>query len=98
MTREEAQKLVEAELERVKDKYRPVDCVVLEESTIEKPWGWVFFYQNKKYLHTGDFRQMLGGNAPYIVNKITGQLSVTGTVHNIEHCIKEYESTLSHNT
>jgi len=94
MNREDAQKLVEDELDNTKDKYNPIDCVVLEEETIEKEWGWVFFYQSKAYLESGDFRDMLGGNAPIIINRNTGNLKHTGTAHDIEHYIKEYEFAL----
>ncbi|MEX2963632.1 YrhB domain-containing protein [Microbulbifer sp. TYP-18] len=86
--------MVEAELERKKNKYNPIDCVVLTEETIEKSWGWVFFYQSKYYGETGDFREMLGGNSPIIVNRKTGELSHTGTTHDIDHHIKEYEAAL----
>ncbi len=37
---------------------------------------------------------MLAGNAPYIVNKHSGQLQVTGTAHDIEYYIDEYEQSL----
>ncbi|AZZ92638.1 hypothetical protein EUZ85_18675 [Hahella sp. KA22] len=94
MNKQEAQSLVEAELERIKDKYNPIDCVVLAEETIERAWGWVFFYQSKAYFETGDFREMLGGNAPIIVNRNTGELYHTGTAHDIDHYIKEYEAAL----
>ncbi|WP_444893706.1 YrhB domain-containing protein [Microbulbifer sp. TRSA001] len=94
MNKQEALSLVEAELERVKDKYNRIDCVVLAEETIEKAWGWVFFYQSKTYVETGDFRNMLAGNAPIIVNRDTGQLSYAGTAHDIECYIKEYEDAL----
>ena len=94
MNKHEAKILVESELERTKDKYNPIDCVVLEEETIEKSWGWVFFYQSKAYVETGDFREMLGGNAPIIVNRNTGKLTHTGTAYEIEHYIKEYEAAL----
>jgi len=92
MNRKDAQKLVEDEL--AKDQCNPIDCIVLEDETIEKEWGWVFFYQSKAYLESGDFRDMLGGNAPIMVNRTTGALTVTGTAFNIEHYINEYESTL----
>lgn len=95
MNKEEAQSLVETELENTKDKYNPIDCAVLEEETTEKPWGWVFFYQSKEYIETGDFRHMVGGNAPIIVNRVTGELIHTGTAHDIEHYINEYEKTFA---
>lgn len=94
MNRQEAQSLVEAEIEKYKDKYNPIDCVVLESKTIEKPWGWVFFYQSKSYVETGDFREMLGGNAPIIVNRNTKELTYTGTAYDIEHYIREYEASI----
>ena len=94
MNKQEAQNLIETELERTKDKYNPVDCAVLVGETIETEWGWVFFYQSKAYVETGDFREMLGGNAPIIVNRNTGELSHTGTAHDVEHYIKEYEAAL----
>lgn len=90
----EAQSLVEDELERSKCDHNPIDCVILEEQTIEKSWGWVFFYQSKAFVETGEFRKMLGGNAPIIVNRNTGELFHTGTAHDIEHYINQYETAL----
>nr|WP_275441472.1 YrhB domain-containing protein [Psychrobium sp. MM17-31] len=90
--------MVEAELEQIKDKYNPIDCVVITEQTIEKNWGWVFFYQSKAYIETGDFREMLSGNAPIIVNRMTGELSYTGTAYDVEHYINEYEAALALNS
>lgn len=68
--------------------------VILDSETLERGWGWVFFYQDKKYIETGDFRDMLVGNAPYMVNKFSGDVIETGTANDIEHYIKEYEETL----
>jgi hypothetical protein len=34
------------------------------------------------------------GNAPYIVNKNTGEIIEAGTAYDIEYYIKEYESKL----
>ena len=98
MNKQEAQKLVEVELEKSADKFDPVECVIFEEETIEKQWGWVFFYQAKSYVETGDFREMLGGNAPIIVNRNTGELFHTGTAHEVDHYISEYEAKLPANT
>lgn len=29
--------------------------------------GWVFYYNSMKFIETGDFHQMLGGNGPVVV-------------------------------
>jgi hypothetical protein len=91
---EDAKKLVEAELAKTRDEYNPVECVILDDETIEKPWGWVFFYQSKEYLETGDFVYMLAGNAPYLVNRHTGEIIKTGTAEPIEYYIEQYETSL----
>ncbi len=94
MKKIDAQKLVENELAKIQNPYDSIECVVLVSETIEKEWGWVFFYQDKKFVETGDFQYMLGGNAPYIVNRKTGELVLTGTAYPVEHYIREYEQTL----
>jgi hypothetical protein len=94
MNKEDAQKLVEAELEKTIDTNNPTDYIVLENKTIEKEWGWIFFYQSKTYIESGNFQDMLSGNAPIIVNRSTGTLSHTGTAFHLEHYLKEYEATL----
>jgi hypothetical protein len=67
---------------------------VVDEQTIEKEWGWVFFYNTSEYLKSGKLNEGLLGNAPYIINRETGEITETGTAYDIEHYIKEYESNL----
>ena len=69
-----------------------VEFAIIDDETIEKEYGWVFFYQTKEYLKTGNMIDTLVGNAPYIVNKYTGELIETGTANPIEQYIAEYES------
>ena len=69
--------------------------VVLDNQTIEKEWGWVFFYQSLEFIESGDFKDMLAGNAPYIVNRNTGEFVVTGTALPIEDYISKYEMSLA---
>jgi hypothetical protein len=64
---------------------------VVDDATIEKPWGWVFFYDSRRFLETGDDSSRLFGNAPIIVNATTGIASDTGTAYPVEHYISEYE-------
>ncbi|MCM3869702.1 MAG: YrhB family protein [Pyrinomonadaceae bacterium] len=59
-----------------------------------RPYGWVFFYQRKQYLTEPKFEHMLVGNAPIIVDRIDGELRVTGTAKPTEEYLTEYEATL----
>ena len=67
-----------------------VNLKLIDYETIEKPFGWVFFYNSKKYLETGELREMLAGNAPFIVDKSNGEIKETGT----EKPIDEYISNI----
>ncbi len=67
------------------------ELVLQEDKTIEKPFGWVFFYNSKKFVETRDFHYALLGNAPLIVDKESGDLHVTGTAKPTEYYIEEYE-------
>ena len=89
----EARDLVFQELKKEPE----FDLVIQDSETIEKEWGWVFFYQSRKFIESGDFRDMVVGNAPYIVNKESGDLHITGTASDIFHYINEYEKSLIHN-
>lgn len=86
-----AKNKVEKELERKKNPYDSIEPVIIDNEIIEKEWGWVFFYQNKKYLETNNIDDALAGNAPYIVNRHTGEIIETGTAKPIEEYISEYE-------
>jgi hypothetical protein len=67
---------------------------LVHEQTIEKPFGWVFFYDSKAFLETGNFESTILGNAPIIVNRRTGELHVTGTAKPIEEYIADYDREL----
>lgn len=75
-----------------------VPCVVVDDATIERPWGWVFFYQSERFLATQDVGDQLAGNAPFIVNRYTKEIRATGTAEPIEHYIAEYERSLEGGT
>lgn len=69
------------------------ELMIIESETIEKEWGWVFFYSSKKFIETNDFRYAVAGNAPYIVLRKNGRILDTGTAYSIDHYIKRFEET-----
>jgi hypothetical protein len=77
-------------LKEISAKY---ELVLLLEETKEFELGWVFFYQSRKFIESGDCRDMLGGNAPIIVNKRDGSVHVAGTSHAVEKYIEDYLNT-----
>ncbi len=52
--------------------------------------GWVFFYDSIAHQESGDFLALLGGNAPILIDRETGQIQPTGTARPIEEYIEEY--------
>jgi hypothetical protein len=70
--------------------------VIYDQRTIERPFGWVFFYGSRLYAETGDITYAVAGNAPLIVNRHTGEVITTGAAQPVEHYIAEYESLLLH--
>ena len=44
-----------------------IELVILDAHTIAKPYGWVFFYNSKKFVESGDFLDSTVGNGPMVV-------------------------------
>jgi len=87
--RETAERLVKAEFRR---RDFPDDVVLLVEHTIERPFGWVFFYNTRRFVETGDHRFGLVGNAPFIVDRRDGSVHPTTTSRPIGEIIRQYEA------
>ena len=68
--------------------------VVLEERTLDRPYGWVFFYQSRLYIETGDVRHALVGIEPVLFNRISGEYRALGSAHPVEDYLREYEAQL----
>jgi hypothetical protein len=69
--------------------------IIVDEVTIERPFGWVFFYDSLRHQRTQNLSDHLAGNAPIIVNRFDGSLHVTGTARPAEEYIREYEANLT---
>jgi hypothetical protein len=66
--------------------------VIVDEATIRKDYGWIFFYDSRKHLDTGEVRFALAGNAPIVIEKATGSARVLGTALPVEEYIRLYEA------
>lgn len=87
LSKEAAEKLV---LEHVTSPERRGDIIITE--AIERPFGWVFCYNSKRYLESGDDRHSLVGNYPILVDRHTSALHSTG-LGKLEDYIESYEQT-----
>ena len=67
---------------------------VVDSATMERSYGWVFFYNTRSYLETGDPRQALAGNSPIVVLKATGAVHELGTALPLEHALADLERRL----
>ena len=67
ITKEQAIELVRFELDD--------DMDIMEESTIEKEYGWVIFSQSKKYIETKDILYVAVGSGGALVEKDAGKIN-----------------------
>ncbi len=68
-----------------------LDLKIIDEEIIEKDFYFVFFYNSKLYIESGDFSYAMAGNSPFIIDKIQGNVYETGSANNIEFYMKEFE-------
>ena len=64
--------------------------VIVIEETIERPYGWFFFYDSEAFIKTQDFSHAIAGNAPILVDR-EGNIRVTGTAYPIEKYILDFD-------
>lgn len=69
--------------------------VVLDDKTIEKPYGWIYFYNSERFVVTGDPLYRLAGNGPVFVNKGTETIDFFGSIPTLDVIVAEYERKLS---
>lgn len=56
----------------------------------EFPDGWFFCYQSMEYLDTGNLSAQLAGNAPFLVDRHSGELHVLGTAKPLAEYLHDY--------
>jgi len=80
----------------LRGKERPgLPFAIYEAKTIEKPYGWIFFYNSRKFIETQDMLSRLAGNGPIVVNKFTEKIIPLAANKPVEDSIAEYEGTIA---
>jgi len=76
---------------RETDNEVPGGVALMLEHTIEKPYGWVFFYNSKRFLESGDPFESLVGNSPVLVEAADGRMTHLGTAWSVEDSLRKLE-------
>jgi hypothetical protein len=67
------------------------EIVILEDLTVEKDFGWVFFASPRKYLETKEPRYLVPGLGPLVVERTNGQTHFLATSVPPERAVEEFE-------
>lgn len=78
------------EIEPAEDR-PPVEPAIVDDETIERPWGWVFFWNTRLFAETRDMEHALVGTDPICVNRADGSIASLANVEPIEPEIRRYE-------
>tara|TARA_B100001750_G_scaffold127030_1_gene100764 strand:+ start:965 stop:1543 length:579 start_codon:yes stop_codon:yes gene_type:complete len=65
----------------------PMECVLLDQHTLEREWGWVFFYGAAD-------GELLIGNGPLFVNRHDASIELQGSGLTTAEYLEEYEGEL----
>ena len=67
------------------------DLQILDELTVEKPFGWYFMAQTRAFIKSRDWREMFIGFGGFIVDRMDGHLLTLLTHASIEEQFRWYE-------
>jgi hypothetical protein len=67
-------------------------CRLVIAHVAEYDFGWLFYYDSAAFVETGEISHALVGNAPYLVERDTGRILVTGTAYPMDHYLRLYRS------
>ena len=87
---EQAKKLT---IEFINEDYEALDdeLILIEKNTIFKCYGWIFFYDSKKFLDTRIEGFRIIGNSPVLFEKESGHIEELGTALPVGDYIDQYE-------
>lgn len=70
------------------------ELTLLGDSTIAGSEFFVYFYQSEEFITTGNSSARLAGNAPFLVNRKSGDIFTTGTALDLNTYIDQYRATI----
>ncbi len=73
-------------------KYAEDANVILEEQTLDKGFYFVFFYEARRYLETGNLRDKLYGSTALIIEKENGAFTELGAGRSVESQLEHFEA------
>ncbi|WP_179949307.1 YrhB domain-containing protein [Burkholderia sp. MSMB1078WGS] len=91
ITKDQALQRVQEYLDQMGSTESTGGYAVVEGKTIEKQYGWVFVFNSRKYLETGNIIFSLGGNGPIVVERESGQLHQLGAASSLQNSVKQFE-------
>ena len=92
LSREEARKIALLTIAESAKK-TGYDLIIMEKAIVERDFAWVFPFNTREYIETGDFKKMTIGNGPVVVNRQTGVVVVAPPMP-IGRFLEQYEAEL----
>jgi hypothetical protein len=71
----------------------PRELVIVDELTQCRRIGWIFFYESRAYLETGDVARAIGGTGPVVVTH-EGNVHLLDGTRPTQHVLHELEEDL----
>jgi hypothetical protein len=80
----------QAVLELLAKTEKELGIQLLISDVLEKDFGWVFLFDSKVYVETGNNSSRLAGNSPLIFDKLDGKIYITGASDTLDSYIEQY--------
>jgi len=68
------------------------ELILIDDDTLEREWGWVFFFGSRRWRETGDPVYEHRGEGPLIVDRHDGTVHMTGTDKPGDYYVTQYET------
>ena len=66
------------------------EIVIIEDTVIEKEWGWIFIYQDKRWVNDRVISYIIPGIPTIVVEKKDGKVYYLDEGKTMEDCINKY--------